>query len=259
MEAVIYRKENHVANVTINRPEAMNAISPDVFNGIKAAVDDIKQDESIKVMVITGDDRAFSAGADLKYIRNALDDLKTWYEYLHGINESHFALEEAPVPVIAKVRGYALAGGLELMLACDLAIAADDAVIGDQHANYGLMAGGGGTVRLTRKIGYQKAMELLLTGRWLSGKEAAEVGLVLKSVPNDELDAAVDELVANLVEKPRDCLKYTKRAVIRGMELPLRSAQDEELFALVEYFTSSADPKSGTDAFIGKKKPAFES
>ena len=122
---------------------------------------------------------------------------------MHRIAQVFDLLERCPVPTIAKIKGYALAGGLELLLCCDLAIAADDARIGDQHANFGLIAGGGGIPRLIRRIGMQHALELLYTGRWLSGKEAAEYGIVLRSVPSSDLDREVTELTNSLAIKSR--------------------------------------------------------
>src|SRR5450759_726928 len=116
MEPVIYEQDGRIARVTLNRPEAMNSLNPPLIEGLHDAVQRVTEDEEVRVMVLTGDERAFSAGADLKYIRKALDDLDVWYRYLHRLKAVQAEMEAAPVPIVAKVRGYALAGGLELMM-----------------------------------------------------------------------------------------------------------------------------------------------
>jgi enoyl-CoA hydratase/carnithine racemase len=166
-------------------------------------------------------------------------------------------LERFPVPTIARVHGYALAGGLELLLCCDMAIAADSAQIGDQHANFGLIAGAGGIPRLVRRIGRQKASEVLYTGRWLSGPEAVEYGIVLRSVPEDDLGAAVSELAAKLIPKSRTGLGYIKRVIEAGIDVPLVTALNEERSGLLEYFSTSPHPREGISAFIEKRAPNF--
>ena len=151
--------------------------------------------------MVRGEGRAFCSGADLIAMDAAFADHSRLSRYLEEINACLFRLEELPVPVIAAVHGFVLAGGLELMLACDMAIAAEDARIGDQHVNFGLMPGGGSTQRLPRRIGMQRAMELLTTGRWLSGAEAAAWGLVLRAVPVEKLDQELEELLSPLRTK----------------------------------------------------------
>lgn len=254
---ILFRKCGGKAEIRLNRPNAMNSLTPEMLESLDEMLREVKRDTSVKVLLIRGDQRAFSTGADMGFVRRAIDDHDFYYRFVHRINEVFFALEELPVATVAVVRGYALAGGMELMLACDMALAADDAIIGDHHANYGLMAGAGGTQRLIRKIGRQHAMEMLFAGKWLSGLEAARLGLVLRSVPGENLEEEVNCLVANLVNKGRKCISYTKRSVLRGLELPIRHAMDEELFALFEYFSSSGDPRTGMDAFLAKRRPVF--
>jgi len=155
------------------------------------------------------------------------------------------------------VHGFALAGGLELLLACDLAIAAEDARIGDQHVNFGLIPGGGCTRRLPRRIGMQRAMELLTTGRWLSGTEAAAWGLVLRAVPADRLDSELETLLAALRVKSRPGLGWIKSVTRRGQDLPLRDGVALEGLAFVQYLTTSPHPKEGIQAFKEKRQPRF--
>ena len=162
---IIQAIDGPVATLTLNRPEALNALSPRMVDELADALDRLEGQDTVKVLVVRGSGRAFCAGADLLFMEGAFDDLPMLSSHLERVNRVFFRLEELPIPVIAVVQGFALAGGLELMLACDMVLAAEDARIGDQHANFGLMPGGGSTQRLPHKLGYQRAMCLLLTGR----------------------------------------------------------------------------------------------
>jgi enoyl-CoA hydratase/carnithine racemase len=246
-----------VATLTLDRPEAMNSLHPPMIDEIRAIVDRVARDDDVRVLVIAGSERVFSAGADLKHVQDTLQEPRRFFEFNRHINALMFELEEAPLPTVAMVRGYALAGGLELILACDLAIASEDACIGDQHANYGLIPGAGGTQRLPRRVGIQRGKELLFTGRRLTGTEAAAIGLVLRAVPSARLQEEVDALTAELASKSKRGMGFTKRAVDRGAGLPMRQAMDEEGFALFEYFTSSPSPQVGLDAFAQRTVPVF--
>ena len=159
--------------------------------------------------------------------------------------------------MIAVVHGFALAGGLELMLACDLALATQDARIGDQHVNFGLMPGGGSTQRLPRRIGMQRAMELLITGRWLSGVEAADWGLVLRAVPSEELDQQLEELLVPLRTRSRPGLGWIKSVAHRGQDQSLRDGIALEGLAFVQYVATSSHPMEGVKAFKEKRRPEF--
>ena len=143
------------------------------------------------------------------------------------------------------------------MLACDMALAAEDARIGDQHTNFGLMPGGGSTQRLPRRIGMQRAMELLTTGRWLSGAEAAGWGLVLRAVPAESLDQELEKLLAPLRTKSRPGLGWVKSVTRRGSDLPLGDGIALESMAFVQYITTSSHPRQGIQAFKEKRQPEF--
>ena len=160
------------------------------------------------------------------------------------------------MPVIAVVHGHCLAGGFELLQACDLALASTDAVIGDQHANFGLMPGAGGTQRLPRLIGLQRAKELLYTGRWLTGGEAETYGIVLKALPLDQLEDAVGRLVAGILEKSTAGLACMKRVVNQGADRGLREAIALEIKTFLDYFPTD-DPREGLTAFSERRKPKF--
>ena len=250
-------KENAVATIRLNRPGALNALGPDLLAELSGALSDAGKDETIKALVVRGEGRAFCAGADLTYFETAFSDPGLLAAYLEQMNRCLFQLEELPIPAIAVVHGFALAGGLELMLACDLAIAALDARIGDQHVNFGLVPGGGSTQRLPRRLGMQRAMELLTTGRWLSGAEAAEWGLVLRAVPAGELDQELERLLAPLRVKSRPGLGWIKAVTQQGRDLPLRDGIALEGLAFRQYVLSSSHPREGIKAFKEKRQPAF--
>ncbi len=250
-------KADSVATLRLNRPDALNALSMDLLEEFAVAVADVGRDESVKALVIRGEGRAFCAGADLLFFDSTLDDLSRLQPYVRRLNDCFFQLEELPIPAIAVVHGFVLAGGLELMLACDLALAAEDARIGDQHANFGLMPGGGSTQRLSRRIGTQRAMELLTTGRWLSGAEAAEWGLALRAVPGEFLESELESLLGQLRGKSRTGLGWIKSIVRQGKDLPLREGVALENLAFVQYFATSPHPREGIQAFKEKRQPEF--
>jgi len=249
--------ENGVATIRLNRPNALNAVNSDLLEELSDAISIVETNESVKALVVRGEGRAFCSGADLTFFETAFDDPSRLTSYLKKFGDCLFALEELPIPVISVVHGFALAGGLELMLACDMTLAAEDARIGDQHTNFGLIPGGGSTQRLPRRIGMQRAMELLTTGRWLSGAEAADWGLVLRAVPADSLDQELEEMLAPLRTKSRPGLGWVKSVTRRGSDLPLEDGVALERMAFVQYSTTHSHPKEGIKAFKEKRQPEF--
>ncbi len=249
--------ENGVATIRLNRPNALNAVNSDLLEELSDAISTVETNESVKALVVRGEGRAFCSGADLNFFETAFEDPGQLTPYIKKLNSCFLQLEELPIPVISVVHGFALAGGLELMLACDMTLAAEDARIGDQHTNFGLMPGGGSTQRLPRRIGMQRAMELLTTGRWLSGAEAADWGLVLRAVPADSLDQELEELVAPLRTKSRPGLGWVKSVTRRGSDLSLTDGIALESSSFVQYSTTHSHPKEGIQAFKEKRQPEF--
>ena len=254
---IILETNDRVATIRLNRPDALNALNMDLLAEFSHAVTAVGEDETLKALVIRGEGRAFCAGADLLFFDTVFDEISRLPPYVRLLNDSLFHLEELPIPTIAVVQGFALAGGLELALACDMVLAAEDARIGDQHANFGLMPGGGSTQRLPRRIGMQRAMELLTTGRWLSGSEAVDWGLALRTVPGDDLDAELEALLGQLRDKSRTGLGWIKSVTRQGRDLPLRPGVDRENMAFIQYFATSPHPREGIQAFKEKRKPEF--
>ena len=243
--------------ITLNRPDAMNAITPDVVAGIAAALNTAEADANIQAVVLTGTGRAFCAGADLKYVRAATTNNEAAVsQFLNSVLALMARLETFPRPVIAAVNGLALAGGLELVLCCDLVIAARSARIGDAHANFGLLPGGGSSVRLPRKIGLTRAKYLLYTGEFVPAADLVAWGLVNEVVDDSDLTAASDRLVAKLAVKSSLVLRRMKALVADGLEQPLDIALRGELLAS-EVHAFSHDMKEGLSAFEEKRKPVF--
>ncbi|HLJ14276.1 MAG TPA: enoyl-CoA hydratase/isomerase family protein [Bryobacteraceae bacterium] len=239
-------REPAVIWVTLNRPEARNTLKcPQTFLEFKKVFDEIEADASIKALVITGaGERDFCMGSDLSLLEDSFRsrNFSVFRDYLDQINSLFFALEELPVPTIAMVQGQARAGGFELILACDFVMMASEAVIGDVHTPYGHIPGGGGTQRLARKVGIQKAMDIILTGRWISAEEATRIGLALQTAPRLGLRAATAGFAAQFADKSRGSLKFSKSALLRGWDLPLRDGIQLEIQSYIEYLATSEEP-----------------
>ena len=250
-------RENGVAVIRLNRPDAMNALNPELISELSDALTVVGQDQGIKALVIRGEGRAFCAGVDLLYFETVFAQPVLIPPFLQKMNDCLMQIESLPVPVIAVVHGFALAGGLELMMACDMALVAEDARIGDQHVNFGLIPGGGATQRLPRRVGMQRAMELLTTGRWLSGSEAVEWGLALRAVPVQDLDRELETLLGPLRIKSRPGLGWIKSVAMRGRDLSLRDGIALETMAFAQYVATSSHPAEGIQAFKDKRQPEF--
>jgi enoyl-CoA hydratase/carnithine racemase len=254
---IIVEARNGALWICLNRPEAMNAISPAVVSRIHSALEAAETDPATKAVVLTGVGRAFCAGADLKFIRGqAGGDGNAIGAFLRSVLGMMARLESFPRPVIAAVNGLALAGGLELVLCCDLVIAARSARLGDAHANYGLLPGGGASVRLPRKIGSGRAKYLLFTGESLSAEEFLGMGLVHRVVDDGDLRTATDELIAKFADKSSLVLRRMKALVDDGLEQPIATALRLELLAS-EAHAHSHDMKEGLEAFAEKRRPRF--
>jgi enoyl-CoA hydratase/carnithine racemase len=252
---IIYDKKDGLAKITLNRADVLNALDPKTLEEIYAAIEDIEDDISVRIAVITANGRAFCTGADLTGIASIPPDKPRDY-FLRLWNKVFSAIENVSVPVIAVVNGMAYAGGLELVMVCDLAIASEDAKLSDQHANRGLVPGGGASQRLPRLIGVRKAKELLYTGDRITPAEAEKLGLINKVVPADKLEEATNELVQKLLAKSPMALKAVKKLVNRGMESSLDSGLELEMLAMTAHGTTE-DFEEGVKSFLEGRPPAF--
>lgn len=257
-QSVLFEIRNKAAWIILNRPTAMNALIPAVVSGIDAALNEVERHPEVHAVVLTGNGRAFSAGADLKFIRESSGgDPRALQNFIQLIFTVFNRLERFSRPVIAAVNGLALAGGLELVLCCDLVIAAESARLGDAHANYGLLPGGGGSVRLPRKVGPNHAKYLMYTGEFLPAREFLTMGLVNEVVPDAELSNAVERLVAKLASKSPLGLSRMKQLVDDGLNQPEETALRLELVAFDLHATSD-DMQEGLAAFEEKRTPQFK-
>ncbi len=257
-QTIIYEKKDGVARITLNRPEAMNAINRTMFNEIGSALDDAESDGAVRVVVMKGAGRAFCAGVDLKFATEELKTLQDQQDLFRLGNQMALEkMEGLSKPVIAQVHGPCLAGGFEMMMAADLVIAAEDAKIGDQHINVGLFGGGGCVYRLALLVGMRKAKELVLTGKRLSGKEAAELGIVNQAVPLDKLESAVADLCAELATKSPVALRLSKWYINKvAMVNATSSLELAIMYSLID--STSEDKEEGMKAFLEKRKPNFK-
>jgi enoyl-CoA hydratase len=253
-ENLVIQKREKVAVVTVNRPDKLNALNVRTRLELLAAFKALEGDDEVRVVVITGaGEKAFIAGADINEFagKTALEEREVMRN-----SRAFDAVEDFPKPVIAMINGYALGGGCELAMACDIRIAATTARLGQPEIKLGIIPGGGGTQRLPRLVGEGKAMELILTGDMIDAGEAHRLGLVNHVVAPQELEAKTMELANRIAEMSPVALRLAKQAVKNAARLNLRTGLDSEadLFALS--FTSQ-DKEEGISAFIAKRKPDF--
>ncbi|MFC8224872.1 enoyl-CoA hydratase/isomerase family protein [Streptomyces sp. NPDC057287] len=247
---ILLERADGIAWVTLNRPERLNATTEQMHHELLDAFDRVADDGSTRVLVLTGaGDRAFCIGSDLGFLTEVLDGEETdsdlFAAYLERLNRVVFALERMPVPTIAMVQAKARASGFEMVVACDFVLIAEEARIGDVHTPYGHMPGAGATHRTVRKMGLQPAMELLMTGRWLSAAEAVDTGLALRAVPRDRLREETASFARTLADVPGDCLRHLKSAVMGGLGRTVEEAVAVETSAYLTLLHSSSGPVDG--------------
>lgn len=243
--------------LTLNRPERLNAFDSPMLDRLAALVHGCADRAlGIRVIVLRGSGRAFSAGADLKWLAAGVtSDAAAYQAFQDRLQAVCEALEAAPQVVVASVHGLALAGGLELALACDIIVTDEDAQLGDEHIRRNLLPGGGGSQRLPRRIGLAQGLYHLLTGRRMSGREAQRLGLAALAVPGAELEAATRTLCDELAGVDAGALDSMKRMVRHGLELPLRDGLQLERWLHQRYRTESG-ALDGSIAAFAAGKPA---
>ncbi len=252
-KTIVVETEEHVATIRLNRPDALNALNLELLGELSQAVTEASEDPKVRCLIITGSDKAFAAGADIKEMSE-----KTFHQVL---TEDLFtgeteALLKCRKPIIAAVAGYALGGGCELAMMCDFIIAADTAKFGQPEINLGVVAGIGGSQRLTRFVGKSKAMEMNLTGRFMDAEEAERSGLVSRVVPAKKLMEDATATAHKIAEKSALTTMVVKEAVNRSYETTLREGILFERRMFHALF-STEDQKEGMSAFLEKREPQF--
>jgi enoyl-CoA hydratase len=254
-ENILVEKKESIGIIKINRPNNLNALNKDTIVELTKAVDELEKDKNIKVAILTGEGKAFIAGADIKQMKEMNpSEAKKFAEMGHKLLMN---IEKSRLPFIAAINGYALGGGCEVMMACDICIAATSAKIGQPEINLGIHPGFGGTQRLPRLVGRMKAKELLLTGDNIDANEAHRIGLVNMVVADDKLKEEVEKIASKIASKSTVQTDFIKSLVNKGVEMDLSKACELE----ISYFSKSfqtEDQKEGMTAFLEKRKPNFK-
>jgi enoyl-CoA hydratase len=258
---VVLVEDGGVLRATIDRPEARNAISPSVIEGLEAAVRRAR-DGGAQVLVLRGAAGTFCAGADLEWVLStidqpgALEDGGAFASGIRRLNDVFLGLEAAAFAAVAVVEGFALAGGCELLLACDVVVAAENARLGDRHLELGLLPGAGGSVRLHKALTPARSRWLLLSGEMIFGREAAEWGLVTRAVPAEQLDEVAEAMIARLASRSGDAIAGMKAMIGAGRDIPVPEGIAAEQRVFLEHMGKSDDLRAALARFLQpKEKP----
>ena len=252
-ETIVVDTADHVCTIRLNRPEALNALNADLIGELAEAVGDADGDKNVRCIIVTGSEKAFAAGADISEMAEK-DFVDVFMGDMFGPQIDRILA--CRKPIIAAVSGYALGGGCELAMMCDFIIAADTAKFGQPEINLGVIAGIGGTQRLTKFVGKSKAMDMHLTGRFMDAEEAERSGLVSRVVPAKKLMEEANAAAQKIAEKSALTVKAAKEAVNRAYEMPLREGLLFER-RLFHGLFATEDQKEGMKAFLEKREPQF--
>lgn len=250
---ILVHREEPIVVVVLNRPEALNALNPELMERLAGTLQKLDEDQAIRAIVLTGNEKAFAAGADIKEMVplsakqiKEKDWLGTWDK-----------IAKIQKPLIAAVSGFCLGGGCEVAMMCDMIVASETAKFGQPEINLGIIPGAGGTQRLTQAIGKFRAMEWILTGNIYSAQEAYEAGLVCKIFPADSYLEEAKKLARTIAAKSPVALRAVKQAILRSLNLPLEAGLQAERQAFYQLFDTE-DQKEGMKAFLEKRKAEFK-
>lgn len=254
-ENLLLTKEGNIGVLSINRPDALNSLNSKLLDELSVAIESIEKDEDIYVLIITGEGKAFIAGADIGEMKNFnYDEARTFAE--KGMNLFR-KIELLRIPTIAAINGFALGGGCELCLSCDIRIASERAKFGQPEVGLGITPGFAGTQRLARLVGGAIAKELIFTGDIIDTKRAEKIGLVNKVVPPDYLMSEAFNIASRIVSRGQIAVRYSKEAINKGLETDIESGMEIEK----EYFAkcfNTEDQKEGMTAFLERRTPNFK-
>ena len=254
---VIYESDGQIATITLNRPEAKNAFSPEMITLWRESLEKAGADDSIRVIVVTGKGDTFCSGGDIKDM--AEGRLVSWdmKRFLwDGVHRIALTLEDLDKPVIAAINGYAMGAGFDMALMCDLRVTSDRARLSESYINMGLIPGDGGAFFLPRLVGTSKALELLLTGHVMTAEEALGLGIVNRVVPHDRLMEETLKLASVIAGKPPLAVRMMKRAVYQGLTSTLRAHLDY-ISSQESLLSETGDHREAARAFLEKRKPVF--
>lgn len=252
-EVLITEKDGHVGIIRMNRPDALNALSLELMQQLVERLESFDQDPNIYVILLTGGDRVWAAGADIK----DMSDASMVEMYVRNQFARWERIKKISKPIVGAVSGYALGGGCELAMLCDIIVASETARFGQPEINIGVIPGAGGTQRLTRAVGKALAMDVVLGGRFLTAAEALQFGLVSRVVPRENCFTEALRVAQQLCTKPPLALRFAKEAVLRSAESTLSDGLEYERKLFYMLFATE-DQKEGMQAFIEKRKPEFK-
>jgi enoyl-CoA hydratase len=255
-QRILFNRRGRVLEVTLNRPDKLNATDAMLHTELARVFFDITNDPGSDVVVLTGAGRAFSAGGDVDWMQEAIDEPSRFQQTVREAKQIVFGLIDCEKPVIAKLNGHATGLGATIALFCDVIFAAEHAKIGDPHVSIGFVAGDGGAVIWPQLIGYARAKEYLMTGDLMTAAQAAQMGLINHAVPADELDARVDAFADRLAAGATDAIRWTKMSVNIGLRDLATSIMDASL-AYEAQSNTSADHAEAVAAFREKRTPIF--
>ncbi len=252
-----YDVADRIGVMTFTTPELLNSLTEERFGEIEAVLDLVEADQDLGAFIITGTGKAFCVGLDLDLLDRAFDDMAYFERVVRRLAAIIARIETLEMPTIAAVNGYARAGGFEMTLGCDFMIIADEASIGDAHTDAGVVPACV-TLRLKRRVGDQRAKEVMWTARWYRGSEAVAIGLALKSVPLADLLDEARAFAATMTDKPRPALAMLKRVLIDGAQLSVTQGTELELGHFVNYMGSQPYGREGYRAFREKREPSWK-
>jgi enoyl-CoA hydratase/carnithine racemase len=256
---VVIVEDGPVLRATIDRPEARNAISPSVMEGLEAAVRRAREINA-RVLVLRGAGGTFCAGADLDFVLSTIDQPGAmepdgaFASVIRRLNDVLLEMEAAPFATVAIVDGFALAGGCEMLMACDVVVADERARIGDRHLELGLLPGGGGSVRMHKALTPARSRWLLLSGEMISGQEAADWGLVTRAVPGDRLDEVAERMIARLASRSADALAGAKEMIDAVRDIPVPDGIEAERRIFVDHMSKNDEVRASLARFLQPKE-----
>ena len=253
-ETIIVSKEGALGMITLNRPQAMNALSTKLVTELISALNDFEKDDGVRCLVITGSERAFSAGADIKEMAEMTAVKMTMTGHFFPLWDK---VGRYPKPIVGALSGFVLGGGLELAMSLDVLVASETTQLGQPEIDIGVMPGGGGTQRLTRAVGKYKAMEMILTGKRIGAEEAKALGLVSRVVPKEAYLEEAKKVANEIASKSPVAIRLAKMAVNKAFEMGLSEGIDFEREVFYLLFASE-DKDEGMQAFMEKRKPEFK-